>query len=144
MKPATVLHPDDPAEDLVRAFTRPSLRVVAMVSPEGRLLGLVTDEDLLYALFPPYVLDDPVLARLLERDAASELLRRLRGKRVKNVINVRRPHQLPVGADDTLVEVTSAIVRAGDPAVPVVENDMLAGVISLDDLLPALLGGHLS
>jgi CBS-domain-containing membrane protein len=144
MRPAAVLHPDDPAEDLVRAFARPSLRAVAIVSPEGELIGLVTDEDLLYALLPPYVLDDHVLARVLERDVASELRRRLEGKRVKNVINIRRRQQLPVGPNDTLVEVTTAMVRAADPAVLVVEDDVLAGVITVDDLLQALLGGRLS
>jgi CBS-domain-containing membrane protein len=144
MRPAAVLHPDDPAEELVRAFARPSLRAVAIVSLEGELIGLITDEDLLYALLPPYVLDDHVLARVLERDPASELRRRLEGKLVKNVINIRRRHQVAVGPDDSLVEVTSAMVRAADPAVLVVEDDVLAGVITVDDLVPALLGGRLS
>lgn len=144
MRPAAVLHPDDPAEDLVRVFARRSLRAVAVVSAEGELIGLVTDEDLLYALLPPYVLDDYTLARVLERNADSELRRRLEGKRVKNVINIRRRQPLPVGPDDSLVEVTSAMVRAADPAVLVVEDDVLAGVITVDDLLPALLGGQLS
>jgi CBS-domain-containing membrane protein len=144
MRPAAVLHPDDRAEELVRAFARPSLRAVAVVSSEGDLIGLVTDEDLLYALFPPYVLDDHVLARVLEQDVASELRRRLEGKRVKNVVHIRRRQQVPVGPDDSLVEVISAMVRAADPAVLVVEDDVLAGVITVDDLLPALLSGRLS
>ena len=144
MRPAAVLHADDPAEELVRAFARPSLRAVAVVSPEGELIGLITDEDLLHALLPPCVLDDHVLARVLEQDVASELRRRLEGKRVKNVVNIRRRQQVPVGPDDSLVEVTSAMVRAADPAVLVVQDDVLAGVITVDDLLPALLGGRLS
>lgn len=143
MRPATVLRPDDPAEDLVRAFRRPRLRAVAVASPEGGPVALVTDEDLLYALVPPYVLNDHVLARVLKRDVTSELRRRLKGRSVRDVVNIRRREQVWVGPDATLVEVTDAMVQTGDPAVLVVEEDVVDGLITVDDLLPALLGGYL-
>jgi CBS domain-containing protein len=143
MRPATVLHPDDPAEDLVQAFSRRRLRAVAVASPEGDPIGLVTDEDLLYALLPPYVLNDHILARVLKRDVASELRRRLKGRSVRDVVNIRRRQRVPVGPDAPLVEVTDAMVQAGDPAVLIVEEDVVAGLITVDDLLPALLGGYL-
>jgi CBS domain-containing protein len=143
MRPATVFHPDDPAEDLVHAFSRPGLRAVAVASPEEELIGVVTEEDLLYALVPPYVLNDHILARVFKRDIASELRRRLKGRRVRDIVNIRRRQQVPVGPDALLVEVTDAMVQTGDPAVLVVEEDVVAGVITVDDLLPALLGGYL-
>lgn len=142
MRPVAVLQADDPAESLIRAFGRPTLRAVAVVSAEGKLLGLVTDEDLLYALLPSYVRDDPVLARVLEEDADWQLCRRLEGKLVRNVVDIRGRRQIPVGPDDALVEVISDMVRAGGPAVLVVEDDLVLGVITVDDLLPALLLGR--
>lgn len=140
MRPATVLRPDDSAEDLVRAFERAGLRAVAVTSPEGQLIGMVTDQYLLHALLPPYVREDSTLARVLEEDAAWTLRRRLQGQRVENVVNIRRRQQPAVDPGDTLVEVTSAMVEAGAAAVPVVAGDLLVGVVTMDDLLPALLG----
>jgi CBS-domain-containing membrane protein len=141
MRPVGVLQADEPAENLVRAFGRPTRRAVAVISAEGKLLGLVTDEDVLYALLPPYVRDDPLLARVFE-DADSQLCRRLEGKLVGNVVDICGREQIPVGPDDALVEVISVIARAGGPAVLVAEDEVVFGVITVDDLLPALLAGH--
>lgn len=142
MRVATVLQPDDPAEDLLRLFERPGLRAVSVVSPEGELIGLVTDEDLLCAVLPPYVVEDPLLVRVLAADATQELHLRLTGKRVRDVVSIRRPRQPPVDLDDSLIEVTSTMVRARDPAVAVVKDDVVVGLITMDDLLPALFGRH--
>jgi CBS domain-containing protein len=101
---------------------------------------MVTDEDLLYALIPPYVVDDEELLGLLEGDADEELRRRLHGKRVKSVVNIRRRQVSTVTPDDSLVEVTRTMVRAGEPSLLVVDGDQVVGVITVDHVLPALLG----
>lgn len=139
MRRAAVFHPDDPAEDLVLAFETAGLRAVAVASLDGRLIRMVTDLDLLHALLPPYVQEDPVLARVLEDNAAWALRRRLKGQRVRHVANVRPGSGQAVRPEDTLVEVTSAMVQVGDPAIPVVAGDVVVGVIAVDELLPALL-----
>ena len=142
MRPVAVFQADDPAEDLVRAFARPTLRAVAVVSTEGNLVGLVTDEDLLQALLPPYVRDDPVLARILEEEAAWELCRHLEGKFVKNVLNVRGGNQTSVSPNDPLIQVISVMSQTGAPAVLVVVDDLVLGMVTVDDVLPALLSGR--
>jgi CBS-domain-containing membrane protein len=142
MRPVGVLQADDPAENLVRAFGQPTRRAVAVISAEGKLLGLVTDEDVLYALLPPYVRDDPVLARVFEEDADMQLCRRLEGKLVGSVVDIRGRGQIPVGPDDGLVEVISVMARTGGPAVLVAEDGVVFGVITVDDLLPALMAWH--
>ena len=45
-----------------------------------------------------------------------------------------------VNAVATLIEVTGTMVRTGDLAVPIVDHDQVVGIITTDDLLPALLG----
>jgi CBS domain-containing protein len=140
MRPVAVLQADDPAEKLVRAFERPTLRAVAVVSGEGKLLGLVTDEDFLHVLLPPHVPEDHALARVLEKDAGWDASRRLDGRLVKSVVNVRGRQHVRVSPDDALVEVIRVMARTLGPAVLVVEDDLVLGVITVDDLLPALLG----
>jgi CBS-domain-containing membrane protein len=142
MSPVGVLRADDAAENLARAFQRPTRRAVAVISAEGKLLGLVTDEDVLYALRPPDVRDDPVLARVYEEDADWQLCRRLEGKLVGNIVDIRGREQILVGPDDALVEVITVMARTGGPAVLVAEDDLVFGVITVDDLLPALLAPH--
>jgi CBS-domain-containing membrane protein len=142
MSPVGVLRADDAAENLARAFQRPTRRAVAVISAEGKLLGLVTDEDVLYALRPPYVRDDPVLARVYEEDADWQLRRRLEGQLVGNIVDIRGREQILVGPDDALVEVITVMARTGGPAVLVAEDDLVFGVITVDDLLPALLAPH--
>ncbi len=140
MQPAREVRPDDPADELIRAFEDPELRAVAVVTDEGDLIGLITDEDLLYALLPSYVLEDEALAGVLEERAGSTLRERIEGKRVRDVVNTTRRQEAPVDADDTLVEVAVKLVRSGHPAVPVAERGRVLGVITVDVLLPALLG----
>ena len=140
MQPARVVGADDPADDLIRAFEDPELRAVAVVTEEGDLVGLLTDEDLLYALLPSYVLEDEALAGVLEERAGSTLRKRIEGKRVREVVNTTRRQEEPVDADDTLVEVAVRLVRSGHPAVLVGEAGRVLGVITVDVLLPALLG----
>ena len=140
MQPARVVHPDDPAIALIRAFEDPELRAVAVEAADGKLVGLVTDEDLLYALLPAYVLEDEALAGVLEERAGDTLRQRIEGKRVREVVNTGRRRQPPVEADATLVEVALSLVRSDKPAVLVVEEDRVLGVITVDVLLPALLG----
>lgn len=140
MRPVKVIGPDDPATDLIRAFEDPALRAVAVASGEGELIGVISDEDLLYALLPSYVLDDEALARVLEEGAGATLRNRLEGKRVKECVHTTRRQHAPVKPDATLVEVAVAMVRSGDPGVLVVERKEVLGVITVDVLLPALLG----
>lgn len=139
MKAALVVDPEDDARELFPAFEDPEIRAVAVVTRVGELIGLISEEDMLDALLPPYVLDDEALAGVLEEEASAELRHRLEGRRVKDVVDAARRRHPTVGPDDTLVEVAATLVRSGDPAVLVVEEDRVLGVITVDTLLPVLL-----
>jgi CBS-domain-containing membrane protein len=138
MSRAAMVHPDDPAEELILAFDGVGPGAVAVAFPDGRLLGLVTHLDLLRALLPPYVREDPALARVLDEDSTWALRERLQGRRVRHVASVR-PHRGPVRPEDSLVEVTSALVESERSAIPVVADGIVVGVIVAEDVLPAFL-----
>jgi CBS-domain-containing membrane protein len=140
MRPATTVRADAPAAELVSAFEDPDLRAVAVLGDEADVIGLVTDEDLLYALLPSYVIEDEALAGVLEERAGETLRQRMEGKLVRDVVHADRRRQPPVEPQSTLVEVALSLVRSGDPAVLVAEEGRVLGVITVDVLLPALLG----
>lgn len=140
MKPARSIRADDPASELVSAFQDPDLRAVAVVTEAGELIGMISDEDVLYCLLPSYVLDDAALAAVLEEDAGATLRQRLEGRRVNDVVHTTRRQHPPVDPDATLVEVAATMVRSGDSGVLVVRDKRVLGVVTVDVLLPALLG----
>jgi CBS domain-containing protein len=140
MGPVRVVQPEDSAGELVLAFRDPDVRAVAVVTEVGEVVGAISDEDMLNAILPSYLLDDATLARVLEEDAATELRRRLEGRRVKDLVEADRREHTFVSPDDTLIEVAVAMSRSSDPAVLVVAEGKVLGVIPVEVLLPALLG----
>jgi CBS-domain-containing membrane protein len=139
MGPVRMVRPEDPAGELVTAFQDPDVRAVAVVTELGELVGAMSDEDMLTAILPSYLLDDTSLAGVVAERAADTLHRRLEGKRVKDLVEAtRRDHPL-VSPDDTLIEVAVVMCRSSDPAVLVADEGKVLGVIPVEALLPALL-----
>jgi CBS-domain-containing membrane protein len=138
MSPVASVHPGDPSSELVRHFQDASVRAVAVVDEDDQVAGVVTEEDLLAALIPSYVLADASLARVLEEEAGGTLRQRLEGKEVRHVVDVTRRGRPVVAPDDTLIEVASALASSGAPAVLVVDQGRVLGVIPLNRLLAEL------
>ena len=139
MRAARVARPGDPASVLVEAFADPDVRGVAVVTDLGELVGLITEQDMLGACLPSYVLADEALARVLEEEAGARLSARLAGKRARDLIDETTREEAIVAPDDTLIEVADTMLRSKDPAVLVVEGKRVLGVITADVLLKALL-----
>lgn len=139
MQPVEAVQPNDSCAELLRHFRDPEVRVLAVVSEKGEVLGMVTDADVLSALLPSYVLADEALAGVLEEAAGGRLRNQLERRRVKDVVDLDRRRRPTVAPDDTLVEVGAAMARSNDPGVLVVGNRRLLGAITVDMLLAALL-----
>jgi CBS domain-containing protein len=139
MKTARVAHPNDPCSALVEAFADPEVRGVAIVTDVGELLGLVTDQEMLAALLPSYVVDDQALARVMDEEAGARLAARLATKQTHDLIDETAREEAVVAPEDTLIEVAATMVRSRGPAVVVVEGKRVLGVITADVLLTALL-----
>lgn len=134
------LRPDDPATKLIDHFSRGGVRLVAVVGDRGEVAGVVTEEDLLSALLPSYVLADESLARVLEEGAAEELRKRLEGRQIRDVCDLKRRDRPSVEPEDTIIEVGAAMARSNDLGVLVVDQGRLVGAITVERLLAALLG----
>jgi CBS domain-containing protein len=139
MQPVEAVRLDAACGELVRLFRDPSVRVVAVLSDNGDVVGMVTEADVLSALLPSYVLADEALAGVLEETAGADLRERLERRRVKEVVDLRRRDRPTVAPDDTVVEVGAAMARSNDPGVLVVEGRRLLGAITVDRLLAVLL-----
>ncbi|MFF4603159.1 CBS domain-containing protein [Streptomyces sp. NPDC001339] len=127
----------------------------ARLMAEHRLPGLLVLDDsdeptailpasqLIKMLVPPYVLEDPTLAAVIDERHADRLCESLRGRRVADCLS-RTATPPPIAApDDTAVEVAALMAQARSPLVAVVDRDRdgarLLGVITALHLLNALL-----
>lgn len=128
-----------PASEAARALAETDVRALLVVDEGGRLVGVLSDSDLLRALLPSYVEEAGSLAGVLEEEAAELLWRQIQDRRVEELLQDREVFP-QVNGGDTLVEVASVMVRSRASLVGVVEGERLVGGITISDLLSRLLG----
>ena len=139
LSPQHTVRTDAPAVEVADVLARHDVRGVLVVDPRGGFVDVLSDSELLRFLLPPYVDAASSLAHVLEEGAADMLFRRLEGRSVGDLIPKGREVAPVVEGGDTLVEVASVMVRAHASLVGVLEGGVLAGGISIDDLLSHLL-----
>lgn len=142
VSPQPTVRSDDPATAAMAQLARPQIRAVLVVDAGDRLVGVVSDSMLLRQLLPPYVEQDTVLARVVAENAADILADRLRGRSARDLLPDDVEQEPVVEADATLVEVASVMVRAPAPMVGVIEDGVLIGGITIEDLLSHLLASR--
>ena len=133
------LRPEDAADALVDAFEDPNVRIVAVTTSVGELVGIITDGDLLDALLPAYIKTAERLAGVLDEATADTLRERLANKRVRDLVERSRGEHPVVKPDDTLLESAAALARSRDRAVAVVEHGRVLGAINVERILHALI-----
>jgi len=122
--PITV-KPDVPFQDALKLLREKGVRRLPVVDEEGKLVGIVTEKDLLYA--------SPSKATTLDVWELSYLLSKLTVKDVmtKNVITV---------SDDTPIEEAAKIMADSKiGALPVMHEGELVGIVTETDIFKVLL-----
>ena len=110
---------------------------VLVVDDSGKLLGVVSDAVLLRGLLPAYVQVNEQLAGVLDEHTAEKLFERVKNRVITELL--RDLEELPrVAGDDSLIEVSSVMLRTASPLVAVEEQGKITGGISLKDLLDHL------
>jgi len=139
------------AEQIAEEFPEVTLNSSALEAVRllatGRLPGLVVTDtagtpvtilpasQVVRLLVPPYVQDDPSLARVLDERAADQIVGQLSPLTVGAMLP-ERPAELPVlHADDTVLELAALMARLRCPLIAIVENDVLVGVVTASRLL---------
>lgn len=139
--PVPTVSEDTPAMEAARILSRERLPGLIVRDRRGRPSTVLPGSQVLRFLIPPYVQDDPPLARVLDEKAADELLAKLSGSVVRDLLPDRPDaDELPVvDGDATAFEVAAVMARVHSPVVAVVEGDELLGAITVRRLLDALL-----
>lgn len=131
---------DAPAAEIARVLAEEEVDAV-FVEGHDQLQGVVSDIGLLVRLLPGYILEDPILAQVVEEGAADLLWRRLEGHTAAELLPAKRAGVAEVDGDATLMEVAAAMARTSSPLVAVRERDgRLLGGITTSRLITRLLG----
>ena len=128
------------AAQAMAASAHPGLVVVDEAGVPRRVLP---GSQVMRALVPSYVQDDPSLARALDEAGADELVGRLRRRSVRQLLDdEQRPRELPiVDGDATGLEMAAVMARMRSPLVAVTDRGSYLGAVTVSVLLEALLAG---
>lgn len=134
-----VVNLDAAAVDAVRLLTGHRLPGIVVTDTAGRPHSVLPGSQVLRFLVPPYIQDDPSLARVYDEAHADRLAGQLAGKRVRQLLP-DRPYELPaVDPDATVMEVAALMARLHSPLAAVIERDRLVGVITTAHLLDVII-----
>jgi len=136
--------PDMGVDELARLFTRKHISGAVVVNKKGKLLGVVTESDLIAKeknLHLPTVVSifDAVIY-LESSEHFKDELQRMLASQVEDIYS-RDP--ITIIADTNLADIATLMTEDGVHFLPVMENGHVAGVVTKREVIEALasLGG---
>ncbi|MEV6768085.1 CBS domain-containing protein [Nocardia sp. NPDC051030] len=134
-----VIDMDSDAIDAARLLAEHRLPGILVVSADGCPQAVLPASQVVLFIVPKYVQDDPSLAGVLPETMCGQVVSRLLGKKVRDVIP-ERLSQIPAAkADDNIVEVAALMAKFKTPLVAVLDGKKLLGVITSSRLLEVAL-----
>lgn len=134
---------DDDAVDAVRLLAERNLPALLVLDTDGTPYAAVPGSQLVRQLLPQYVMEDPLLARVIDERHAEAMAADITGRTVAEWLPTRAFKPPYVGPDAGSMEIAAAMARTHVPLVAVVERDgargRLLGVVSAASLLRHLL-----
>ncbi|MCL6437531.1 MAG: CBS domain-containing protein [Rubrobacteraceae bacterium] len=130
-----MLKPDDTVEDAIKLFARRGISG-APVEEDGRLVGVVTEGDLIFQdadVRAPGFLD--ILGGMVPLGSWAEYRREALKSAGVTMDEVMTRDPVVVSPDATLSEAATAMAERRIKLLPVVEGDVLRGVITRRDIL---------
>ena len=129
--------PAMPVASLAGLLAERGISSAPVTDPEGRLLGIVTEADLIHRLAGKAEPAVGWLRRLLgDADSQAEDYARTHGMEARDIMTVS---VITVGPDATAEECARLLERNGIKRLPVVSEGRLLGIVSRADLLAGVL-----
>ena len=133
---------DATVEEAARILTENKISGAPVVNAEGKMVGIVTEGDLLHKETNPRA---PVFLNILGAiiylsgvERYREDFKKLAALKVSDIMTGR---VITAGGDTEIEQVAALMVNHNIKRVPVVENEKLAGIISRADIVRTLARG---
>jgi CBS domain-containing protein len=135
------VHPDTPVEDVVRTLHEHELPGVPVVDDDGRVLGIVTEADLILPdndgdLHIPHYIE--LFGATVFLEPLSRFETRLRKAFASKASDMMTSDPDTVTPETTVKEAARIVHESGHNRLPVVEDGRLVGVVTRLDLLGSL------
>ncbi|UTI66988.1 CBS domain-containing protein [Paraconexibacter antarcticus] len=135
--------PDTDVETVVRTLKEQELPGVPVVNEVGRLVGIVTEADLIIGgddgdLHLPHYIE--LFGGVIYLESLKKYEERLRKAFAGTAADMMTKDPDTIGPEATVQEAAKLISRSGHNRIPVVEHGLLVGVVTRIDVLQALAG----
>ncbi|MFE2996412.1 CBS domain-containing protein [Nocardia sp. NPDC059246] len=134
-----VIDLDSDAIDAAKLLAEHRLPGILVTDAKGAPHSVLPASQVALFIVPKYVQDDPSLAGVLNESMCGQVVKRLRGKKVRDVIPERLTKIPAAKADDNIVEVAALMAKYKSPLVAVQDGKTLLGVITSSRLLEVAL-----
>lgn len=135
--------PDTDVETVVRTLKEQELPGVPVVNEVGRLVGIVTEADLIIGgddgdLHLPHYIE--LFGGVIYLESLKKYEERLRKAFAGTAADMMTKDPDTIGPEAAVQEAAKLISRSGHNRIPVVEHGLLVGVVTRIDVLQALAG----
>lgn len=134
-RPALTVHPETPLKDVARLLVEQRISGLPVVDDERRVLGVISEADLLLKEQGPAAVPHRHLERLLGESSTTRA--RLAKVEATTAGEAMSSPAVTISADRPLAEAATLMTRRGINRLPVVEDGVLVGVVSRADLVRA-------
>lgn len=127
--------PDDPLTNVAAIICGKKVSGVSVVDESGKLVGIISEKDLLKAMYPSYeeFWEYPVYQMDFE-----EMEIRVEDMSRRKVKEIMTTPVITVPSDTPILKVASLMIRRRIRRVPVVDGDKLVGIVSQGDIHQAI------
>lgn len=130
----TAAEPTMTVRDLIELFDRSGLSSVPVVNEEGRILGIVSERDIIEGALPGYF---ELLYGITDMNHLSQKLREIEHDRIEFYMT---PEVIKVEEDEDDLTAADVMIRKNIKSLPVINRDgILVGMLRRIDLLKDML-----
>jgi CBS domain-containing protein len=134
-RPAMTVKPETPLKEVARRLVEHRISGLPVVDDEGRVLGVISEADLLLKEQGPENVRHRRLARLLGE--STETRAQLAKLAATSAGDAMTAPAITIGGGRPLAEAAATMTRLGVNRLPVVDDGVLVGVVSRADLIRA-------
>ncbi len=127
-----LLRTSDTFEHLIKTLDEVKYRVVFVVDKEDKLVGVVTEADLVKVLIPKYLSIDELLIPAMDENY---LEKKCLENRNLAIAEIMTKTILSVHEDDTVIKVAALMVVHKIRTLPVVRDSKVVGIVHLINLI---------
>ncbi|TLD41089.1 MAG: CBS domain protein sometimes clustered with YjeE [Candidatus Jettenia ecosi] len=130
--PPNLIRTSDTFEYLIRMLNEVKYRVIFAVDKEDRLVGIITEADIIKVLIPKYITFDEFLISAMDE---SYLEKKCIENRDLTITEIMTKTVLSVHEDDTVTKAAALMVVNKIHTLPVVKDSKVVGIVHLINLI---------